>query len=204
MESEPTVGLCDMGEFREPAAVAVPWPIGRKRSCGSRPACGRRASGSAIARGRGRLRRDRLRLHDSRRRQAYLRAVDPDAQPRQRQGRRHRGLRPGARRDGRLAQGSRRRLHPPGRACWIPRPAARSRRRSSSPSSTSTRAAWFRRWTTIATCRCWKSARRTWPAISSASSPTCWPASPTRKDCPRPTFASGTSKTSSSTRIRSG
>ena len=47
-------------------------------------------------------------------------------------------------------------------------PAARWKRRSSSPISTSTRAAWFPRSTIIATCRCWKSARRTWPAISSA------------------------------------
>ena len=64
--------------------------------------------------GRGRLRRDRLRLHDPRRRPAHLRALDPDAQPRQRQRGRDRRLRAGAGRHGRLAQGARRRLHPAG------------------------------------------------------------------------------------------
>ena len=43
----------------------------------------------------------------------------------------------------------------------------------------------------------------TWPATSSASSPTCWPVSPRRRGWPRRDCPSGRSKTSSSTRTRS-
>ena len=88
----------------------------RKKSCDPGPISGPRRVVPQIARGRRRLRRDRFRLHDSRGRQAYLRALDPDAQPRQRQGGRNRRLRPGAGGHGRVAQGPGRRLHPPGGA----------------------------------------------------------------------------------------
>ena len=47
---------------------------------------------------------------------AHLRALDPDAQPGQRQGRRHCRVRSGARGNGRLAQGARRGLHSSGGA----------------------------------------------------------------------------------------
>ena len=65
----------------------------------------RSAAGGALAvplagGGRG-LRRDRFRRDDAGRRQAHLRTLDPDAQPRQRQGRRHRGRRAGPGRAGR-------------------------------------------------------------------------------------------------------
>ena len=70
----------------------------------------------------GRLRRHRVRLHDPRGREAHLRAFDPDAQPRQRQGRRDRRLRAGAGRIGRVAQGARGRLHSPGRPAGSRRP----------------------------------------------------------------------------------
>ena len=50
--------------------------------------------GRIEGRGRRRLRRHRLRLHRSGRRQPHLRAVRADAQPGQRQGRRHRGRGP--------------------------------------------------------------------------------------------------------------
>ena len=76
----------------------------------------------------GRLRRDRVRLYAAGRRQAHLRAVDPDAQPGQRQRRRHRGLRLGAGRAGRVPPGARRGLHPASGAARSPVPPGGGRR----------------------------------------------------------------------------
>ena len=153
--------------------------------------------------GRGRLRRDRLRLHDPRRRQAHLRALDPDAQPRQRQGRRHRRLRPGAGRHGRLAQGARRGLHPPGGPA-----------RSDGPrrGGEGVHRAVFRRRPGRADPHGGRLPRGAaagsppagrGPLLRPRQARRCWPASPRRRGL-RPGCPSGTSKTSSSSRTRSG
>ena len=91
---------------------------------------------------------------------------DPDAEPRQRQGRRHRGGRAGARADRRLARGARHALPAPDRAARSDVPTPRSSSSSCCRISTSRCRPGSRTSTITATFPAWRCGRRTSTATS--------------------------------------
>jgi hypothetical protein len=118
--------------------------------------------------------------NDSRARQVHLRAVDPDAEPRQRQGRRHRRGRPGARADRRLARGARFALPAADRAARSRSAHAEVEQKFVLPHFDIALSTRKNTSAITATFPAWTCARPTFTATRSGSSPTCWRPSPNR------------------------